>query len=274
MSKSYISARGIDTITRSSFIANTNRRQQYAYSQGVTTSLPTTTIMPISQKKSITRKISSYRKIAACRKKVKIIPVGKIHSLDPSMQPRAWLDVMASLWTTRDEKNEAMEEILILSKDKHHARMLLEEGVMDSLLYIIRIYFQSILYKKFNHSPNTGNFTIPPESLMVDPSFIHAKLASNCCIALGKAHCALVHTDGDLVLMSSYNHGTVPITRQLAQMLHEVPYNVPMSTSENDNNITSETFTLKEISLQHAEDLANSIANLAEGRIDEKIFLP
>ena len=42
----------------------------------------------------------------------------QIHSLEPSLQPRAWIDVMASANTTRDEKNEGMEEILILAKDK------------------------------------------------------------------------------------------------------------------------------------------------------------
>jgi len=56
----------------------------------------------------------------------RIVPVSQIHSLNPSMQPKAWLDVMASILTTRLEKNEAMEEILILAKDKHHARMMLE----------------------------------------------------------------------------------------------------------------------------------------------------
>jgi hypothetical protein len=62
----------------------------------------------------------------ACRRIGRITPVGQIHSLDPALHPRAWLDVMASAWTSKDEKNEAMEEILLLSKDKNHARMLLE----------------------------------------------------------------------------------------------------------------------------------------------------
>lgn len=30
-------------------------------------------------------------------------------------------------------------------------------------------------------------------------AFFHARLAANCCVALGKAHCAAVHTEGDLV---------------------------------------------------------------------------
>ncbi len=48
----------------------------------------------------------------------RVVPLSQIHSLRPSLQPRAWLDVMASVHTTRDDKNEAMQEILILAKDK------------------------------------------------------------------------------------------------------------------------------------------------------------
>jgi hypothetical protein len=51
--------------------------------------------------------------------------VDQIHSLEPSLQPRAWIDVMANANTTRDEKNEGMEEILILAKDKVRIRDLL-----------------------------------------------------------------------------------------------------------------------------------------------------
>jgi hypothetical protein len=54
----------------------------------------------------------------ACCRKGRVVPLGQIHSLRPSLQPRAWLDVMASAHTTREDKNEAMEEILILAKDK------------------------------------------------------------------------------------------------------------------------------------------------------------
>jgi hypothetical protein len=72
------------------------------------------------------------RVIPACRRMGRITPVGQIHSLDPALHPRAWFDVMASAWTSKDEKNEAMEEILLLSKDKNHARILLEVGTFLS----------------------------------------------------------------------------------------------------------------------------------------------
>lgn len=73
----------------------------------------------------------------ACRRIGRITPVGQIHSLDPALHPRAWLDVMASAWTSKDEKNEAMEEILLLSKDKNHARMLLEVRLYTVLMRVI-----------------------------------------------------------------------------------------------------------------------------------------
>jgi hypothetical protein len=56
----------------------------------------------------------------------RVVPLSQIHSLRPSLQPRAWLDVMASAHTTRDDKNEAMQEILILAKDKVGSWKLLE----------------------------------------------------------------------------------------------------------------------------------------------------
>jgi hypothetical protein len=59
----------------------------------------------------------SMPRVACCRKG-RVVPLAQIHSLRPSLQPRAWLDVMASAHTSREEKNEAMEEILILAKDK------------------------------------------------------------------------------------------------------------------------------------------------------------
>lgn len=82
-------------------------------------------------------KRTTRRMTPACRRMGRITPVGQIHSLDPALHPRAWLDVMASAWTSKDEKNEAMEEILLLSKDKNHARMLLEVGLILFLMFVI-----------------------------------------------------------------------------------------------------------------------------------------
>jgi len=60
---------------------------------------------------------------------VRIIPASQIHGMDPALQSRAWLDVLASADTTTDEKTEAMEEILILAKDKQRARIFLDVSI-------------------------------------------------------------------------------------------------------------------------------------------------
>jgi len=183
---------------------------------------------------------------AACFRNSRIVPVDQIYSLEPSLQPRAWLDVMASANTSQDQKNEGMEEILILAKDKRHARFFLEEGILDSLMCIIMQYLDS-----------------GPERKDED-AFLHAKLAASCCVTLGKAHCAAVHTEGDLQLMSLYERGTVPEERQLAQMLHEVPHHVQVALSP-----TEDVFVIKQVSITQAEEMARSIMPLAQGKKPE-----
>jgi hypothetical protein len=182
----------------------------------------------------------SKNRRVACLRNGRIIPAQQIYGLEPSQQPRAWLDVMASANTTVDEKNEAMEEIINHAKDKQRARILLDEGVLDSLMYILNCHFDK-----------RGNVT-------KDESH-HAKLAAICCVTLGKAHCAAVHTEGDLLLMSLYERGSVPEERQLAQMLYEVPHHVTR-----DGN--PENFCLQQTSMPKAEDAARTIKALADGR--------
>ena len=132
-----------------------------------------------------------------------------------------------------------MEEVKILSRDKRHARMLLDEGILDSLMYILNRYFD-----KLRHG---ANIDAKERS--------YAKLAASCCVALGKAHCAAVHTEGDLLLMSMYERGTVPEERQLAQMLYEVPHHV--LSKEPD------VFALLQTSMPTAEELASKIKDLS-----------
>jgi len=274
----------------------------------------------------------------ACLRRARITPVNQIHSLDPSSQPKAWLDVMASGLTTRDEKNEAMEEILILVKDKNHAKMFLEEGILDSLMWIVHGFFQKYSYllhsvdddnivmyatianndddmNDFNATKTTVEATTATTAISNNSSpnrliggtngtndgagdlqhlndYRDVRLAANCCVAVGKAHCAVVHTEGDLLLMSSYSRGSVPVERQLAQMLYEVPHHRGVSTpsldiygNPNNNNINStthininsnansmmesnEVFTLTEMSLHEAEEMALSIKTLVDGKFD------
>jgi hypothetical protein len=205
----------------------------------------------------------------------RIVPLSQIHSLRPSLQPRAWLDVMANAHTTRDDKNEAMEEILILAKDKEISRWFLEEGILDSLMFILSNYFRNYSSYLRNETPIKMTETEKEEpftSFKSGNAFCHAKLAANCCVALGKAHCAAVHTEGDLLLMSAYSRGSVPIERQLAQMLFEVPHHMKVmipagvnSANENQQLFDGE-FTLTELSMQQAEDLASSIKALDDGK--------
>lgn len=191
--------------------------------------------------------------------KVRITPVAQIHGLDPASQPRAWLDVMASADTSEDEKNEAMEEILILAKDKSRARIFLDEGILDSLMWILNRYFEKL------HGKGKENNWAHPE---VTPNERHAaKLAAACCLTLGKAHCAAFHTGGDLLLMSMYERGTVPEERQVAQMLHEVPHHVRVTKTSDPTIVdpSQEVFALKQMTLPQAEELARAIKGVKDG---------
>ncbi|KAL9191175.1 hypothetical protein ACHAXT_000881 [Thalassiosira profunda] len=211
---------------------------------------------------------------AACGRKGRVVPLGQIHSLRPSLQPRAWLDVMASAHTGRDDKNEALQEILILAKDKEISRWFLEEGILDSLMFILSNYFRN--YSSFlrKETPAFAEGEAEPFSSFKPggSAFNHARLAANCCVALGKAHCAAVHTEGDLLLMSAYSRGSVPVERQLAQMLFEVPHHMkvggPGGESGQAEGPFEAEFALTELSMQQAEDLASSIKALDDGRID------
>ena len=218
------------------------------------------------------KQVPKRRRKVACMRKGRIVPVGQIHSLEPLRQPKAWLDVMASANTSRDEKDEAMEELSIFIKDKYTAHSLLDEGILDSLLYIVACFFRSQGGDIAKNSPDG----ILPMSIRSDPEFLHAKKAANCCVNLGKAHCAIVHTEADDLLMSAYSNGAVPMERQLAQMLHEIPHHTSLPTTPankqmaegGDVSSSSEfVFTLTELSLQHAERLATSILALSQGRV-------
>jgi hypothetical protein len=192
---------------------------------------------------------------------VRILPAGQIHGLDPAAQPRAWLDIVASANTTDEEKNEAMEEILILAKDKRRARILLDEGILDYIIWTLSRYFE-----KINANENETDWANPE----ITPNEKTAtKLAATCCVTLGKSHCAAIHTEGDLQLMSLYERGTVPEERQVAQMLHEIPHHVRMTKTPDPTIIepTKEVFALRQLNLPQAEELARSIKAVADGKL-------
>lgn len=69
----------------------------------------------------------------------------------------------------------------------------------------------------------------------------------------------------------------MPVERQLAQMLFEVPHHMKVinpsqsnsgGAANNDGMHDHPEFTLTELSMQQAEDLASSIKSLDDGNID------
>ena len=188
------------------------------------------------------------------------MPAGQIYSLDPATQPKAWLDVVASANTSYDEKQEAMEEIFILAKDKRRARILLEEGILDYIVWTVGRYLEKSVGKD-NQSWKNKEITHPERTA--------AQQAATCCMILGKAHCAAIHTEGDLQLMSLYERGIVPEERQVAQMLHEVAHHVRITKTSDPTAVdpAKEIFAFRELTLVQAEELAKNIQAVAEGRI-------
>lgn len=200
-------------------------------------------------------------KKVACLRNVRILPIAQIHGLEPSSQPRAWLDVVASANTSNEQKNEAMEEILLLAKDKRRAKIFLDEGILDYIIWTLSRYIEKVEVIGKNTEWAFPDIT-PSEKTA-------ANLAAMCCVTLGKAHCAAIHTEGDLLLMSMYERGTVPEERQVAQMLHEVPHHARV-TKTNDPTIvqpSKEVFAPRQLTLAQAEELAKSIKLVANGQM-------
>lgn len=155
---------------------------------------------------------------------------------------------------------EALEEILILAKDKRRAQILLDEGILDSLVWNLDRYIEKV------HSANINDWL----NAMITPNERRAaKLSASCCVTLGKTHCAATHTEGDLQLMSLYERGSVPEERQVAQMLHEIPHHVRITKLEDPTVVIpkKEVFGLRQLSLQQAEDFSQSIKAIIEGKI-------
>lgn len=152
-----------------------------------------------------------------------------------------------------------MEEILILAKDKRRARIFLEEGILDSLIWTLDRYFE----KQHAREKGMMNIFVAREEMRA------VKLAATCCVTLGKAHCAAIHTEGDLQLMSLYERGSVPEERQVAQMLYETPHHVRITKVADPTIIYpgKEVFALRQLSLQQAEDLARSIKAVVDGQL-------
>ena len=161
---------------------------------------------------------------------------------------------------------EAMEEIMILAKDKQRARIFAEEGILDSIMWLLGRYFEKKKSTAATEADAGASDWANPEISKEEREA--AKLAATCCLTLGKAYCAAIHTEGDLLLMSLYERGTVPEERQLAQMLSEVPHHVRVTKTDDPTivNPGKEVFALHQMSLPQAEELARSIMDLVEGK--------
>jgi len=132
-------------------------------------------------------------------------------------------------------------------------------------MYILRAFFLNYA----DVQRQNGEDSMPVETYMADPNFFHSKLAANCCVALGKAHCAMVHFTGDEMIASN-THGPVPIVEQVAKMLYEVPHHMAMN-AESDGEVKEVFKITTEMSKDQAEDLASSIVSLSMGKIDIRL---
>ncbi len=145
----------------------------------------------------------------------------------------------------------------------------LQEGILDSLMYILRAFFESYA-EKMNKS---GLTELPLETYMGDPNYFHSKLAANCCVALAKAYSAGSAPSHDSsepsTSLGSSNGLSLPVSSQVAKLLFEVPHHMSIKVSDAAEGEKKETFKLTtEMTYKIAEDLASSITALTMGKIE------
>jgi len=196
-------------------------------------------------------------------------PVEKIHSLPPHLHVVAWMSVLSSCNRSLEEKSEAIMEILVLVKDKKHAKRMVEQGILDILLSILSNYFQLIrswlrqraggtVHEEKNVSENLKCQSVATLEKSLCDLYPLVYLTSQCCIALGKSHCALVTSSsttdvkvhcpaymscclgGILDPVDSFlANMSVPDWQKLARLLYEIPHNIRISDidgNDDDNN--------------------------------------
>lgn len=219
-----------------------------------------------------------------------ITPVTQIHSLPPKNQPKAWLDIMSSNYSTSSDRIEAMEEIKILTKDKLNAKMFLDEGILDSLMYILDCYW--------HHYPPNLHPALALSSLDDQGHFTSARLACSCIVGLAKVHClstgpsSLLHSpptphggsgvarDGKQQPQpfADYRNGIIPLERQIAQLLIEVPHyacrNVEAMAGGANGELTGSAaateFCWKEVCVTEAIETAQIIVGVVEEKWNKR----
>lgn len=224
-------------------------------------------------------------------------PIEKIHSLPPHLHVVAWMSVLSSCNRSLEEKGEAIMEILVLVKDMKHAKRMIEQGILDILLSILSNYFQLIrswlrqrtkgtVHGKEKVSENCTCQSVASLEKSVCDLYSLVYLTSQCCIALGKSHCALVTSSSTTdvkgncpAYMSCYLGGildpvdnflinmSVPDWQKLARLLYEIPHNIRISDSDgnqfddDDHDDAVDEFLLdeKQSSLKKGQQLLVSV---------------
>ena len=93
----------------------------------------------------------------------------------------------------------------------------------------------------------------------------HAILAANCCIALAKAHSVSQLSPEEAC------SGNVPISRQCAIMLMEMPHFITLKTD--DGSEPGYMFKVSSMTLKEAENLGRVIVALSQGDIAVSLLL-
>jgi len=214
----------------------------------------------------------SMNKKVCCLRNIRTLPLSQIHGLELNLQPKAWLNIVASAHTTVEQKNEAMEEILLLAKDKRRVKLFLDEGILDYILWTVSRYLEKIDIPR--HNPKHWQNVIVSKSERTA-----AQLAATCGIALGKAHCCaalngsgvmgenrLLHSTN---IATAYGRGTVPEERQVAQMLHEVPHHARITKTKDPTIVipNQEVFCWRALNLVQAQEWAKKLQKVANGQL-------
>lgn len=247
-----------------------------------------------------------------------VTPVDKIHSLPPHLHAVAWMSVLSGCNRRLEEKCEAILEILVLVKDKKHAKRMLEQGILDILLSILSNYFQLLcswvrqrtedaIHRKDSAAENCKCQSVVTLEKSICDLYPVVQLTSQCCIALGKSHCALVtnSSTADVKVHCPYNscsvgdaldpvdnflaNMSVPDWQKLARLLYEIPHNIRISDvggkdndgDDGDDPVVNKSPLLSKkglhllVSVQwsviEAQDVARLISCLETGILDPRM---
>jgi len=157
-------------------------------------------------------------------------PLNKIHSLPLNLHAVAWMGIISSNYRSIEEKHEALQEILLLVKDKNYAKKMLDQGILDSFLSILSDFFNKFSAWVRRHlrqrcSTNIekteqdsrcqiNNKDLNGKGIAIDSVSILEKticelypvalLTTRCCVALGKANCSSIIGTNDTVVKAAH----------------------------------------------------------------------